>query len=177
MIRTIPAELTSFIIDAIEELPTGIPIWKSKQQTFTRAEIISELANSTSVAHEFCADILRISRAAIKQRIEEELRYEVPSYVIPAKQTLEWMKSLKVLLWDGEERVAEDFTPFLEPEDVKTWEKEGGLPSFAELIYLTEMNGDRVIEIRTDADELVYNGRKKFEQEQRDALSLDTFRI
>jgi hypothetical protein len=106
------------------------------------------------------------------KNVEEELKYERPSADVPEDPDFGWMKTLKMLIWDGEQGEADDFQPFLSDEDARDWQGQSKVPGFEEMISLIETTGDRVLEVRTQDDELVYNGRRNFDRERKSLLAL-----
>jgi hypothetical protein len=147
-------------------------VWHRGGRTYLREELIEAVGKSGESAFEFCADLFRISRDTMVKNVEEELKYERPSAEVPEDSSLAWMKTLKMLIWDGEHGEADDFQPFLSDEDARDWQRQSKVPGFQEMISLIETGGDRVLEVRNQDDELVYNGRRHFDRERKWLLAL-----
>jgi hypothetical protein len=62
---------------------------------------------------------------------------------------------------------ADEFASLLSDDDIAYYRKTGNSPTLQDVILSTQGTGDRVLEIRTADDELVYNGRRAFEEEQK----------
>ncbi|MBY3433740.1 hypothetical protein HFN89_06210 [Rhizobium laguerreae] len=162
---TIPDTVKDVVVTALSELSVGATAWNTMNGPITRESLIEEVKQSSSLGQQFCTELLRVARDLIVRQAAEEASYERVSAPSPRVPTLEWLKSLTALVWDGEERNAEGFAPLLTDEDIADYEKSGEVPTLEMAIECAEGSGDRVLEIRTAEGDLVYNGRKAFEAE------------
>jgi hypothetical protein len=162
----IPDVIKDIVVPTLAELPAGSTAWSTASGAISRERLIEEVQASSDIGQQFCTELLRVSRDLIARKAAEEASYERATAPTPDEPTLEWLKSLTALVWDGEEKYAEDFAPLLTDEDIAYYEKSGEVPSLDDVISSSQGTGDRVLEIRTADGELVYNGRQAFDAEQ-----------
>lgn len=165
---TIPDAIKDVVITALNELPDGAVAWRTISDPISKERLIGEVSASSALGQQFCSELFRVSRDLIARQAADEARFEPVTAVSPDAPTLEWLQALKVLIWDGEwGQEAEEFGPLLTDEDIADYRKTGRTPTLEEVIESTQGTGDRVLEIRTADGDLVYNGRRAFEAEQK----------
>jgi hypothetical protein len=164
----IPDTIKDVVVPILAELPAGSTAWMTMNGPITRETLIEEVQASSEIGQQFCTELLRVSRDLIARSAAKEASYERVTAPSPDVPTLEWLKSLTALVWEGEGQYeADDFTPLLSDEDIADYEKSGEVPSLERVIECGQGTGDRILEIRTADGELVYNGRRAFEAEMK----------
>lgn len=164
----IPDTIKDVVVTTLSELPAGSTAWMTMNGPITREALIEEVQASSKLGQQFCTELLRVSRDLIARKAAEEASYERATAPTPNEPTLEWLKSLSVLIWEHEGHCeADNPAPLLSEEDIADYEKSGRVPSLEQVIESGEGTGDRILEIRTADGELVYNGRKAFEAEMK----------
>ncbi|MDW9481258.1 hypothetical protein GOB57_21675 [Sinorhizobium meliloti] len=165
---TIPDAIQDMVITTLNELPDGAIAWRTVSDAISKERLIGEVRASSVLGQQFCSELLRVSRDLIARKAADEARFEPVTASSPDVPSLEWLQTLKVLIWEGEGgMIADEFVPLLSDEDIADYRKEGTNPTLEEVIDSSEITGDRVLEVRTADGELVYNGRRAFEAEQR----------
>lgn len=165
---TIPEAIQDVVIAALNELPHGAIAWRTVSEAISKERLIGEVRASSKLGQQFCSELFRVSRDLIARQAADETRFEAVTASSPEAPTLEWLQTLKVLIWDGEwGDVADEFVPLLTDEDIADYRKNGRTPTLEEVIESSQGTGDRVLEIRTADGQLLYNGRRAFEAEQK----------
>jgi hypothetical protein len=165
---TIPEPIREVVITTLNELPDGAIAWRTVSEPFSKERLVAEVRVSSPLGQQFCSELLRVSRDLIVRKAADEARFEAVTATSPNNPTLEWLMTLKVLIWEGEERcIADEFIPLLSDEDIADYRRTRTTPQLEDVIDNTQMTGDRVLEVRNADDELVYNGHRAFEAEQK----------
>jgi hypothetical protein len=162
----IPEAIKNIVVPTLADLPPRSTAWMTAAGPISREALIEEVRASSDLGQQFCTELLRVSRDVIARQAAKEASYEHATAPTPDELTLEWLKSLSVLMWEHEGHCeADDPTPLLSEEDIADYENSGKTPSLASVIESAERTGDRVLEIRAADGELVYNGRRAVEAE------------